>query len=58
MNKHLPIHEWSTDDRPRKKMQRIGYKSLTNSELLAILPGYGTPNESTVKLAQHILAHL
>ena len=38
-------------------MQRLGHKSLTNSELLAILLGSGTPNESAVKLAQRILAH-
>ena len=57
MNKHLPIHDWSPDDRPREKMQRLGHKSLTNSELLAILLGSGTPNESAVKLAQRILAH-
>lgn len=38
-------------------MQRLGHKSLTNSELLSILLGSGTPNESAVKLAQRILAH-
>ena len=57
MDKHLPIHDWSPDDRPREKMQRLGHKNLTNSELLAILLGSGTPNESAVKLAQRILAH-
>jgi DNA repair protein RadC len=38
-------------------MQRLGHKSLTNSELLAIMLGSGMLNESAVKLAQRILAH-
>ena len=25
MNKHLPIHDWSPDDRPREKMQRLAH---------------------------------
>ena len=57
MNKHFPIHGWAPDDRPREKMLRLGHKNLTNAELLAILLGSGTPDESAVKLAQRILAH-
>ena len=56
MRTRFPINRWSPDDRPREKLVKYGHKSLTNSELLAILLGSGTPKESAVMLAQRMLA--
>ena len=56
MSAHFPINSWAPDDRPREKLVKYGQKSLTNSELLAILLGSGTPNESAVMLARRMLA--
>ena len=56
MSAHFPINSWAPDDRPREKLVKLGHKSLSNSELLAILLGSGTPNESAVMLAQRMLA--
>tara|TARA_Y100001934_G_C12304175_1_gene751532 strand:- start:512 stop:1165 length:654 start_codon:yes stop_codon:yes gene_type:complete len=43
------------DDRPREKLIEKGPKSLSNAELVAILLGSGTKNESAVDLAKKIL---
>ena len=51
MSAHFPINSWAPDDHPREKLVKLGHKSLRNSELLAILLGSGTPNESPVMLA-------
>jgi len=56
MNTRFPISRWVPDDRPREKLVKFGHKSLTSSELLTILLGSGTPNESAVMLAQRMLA--
>jgi DNA repair protein RadC len=56
MSTRFPINRWAPNDRPREKLVKYGHKSLTNSELLAILLGSGTPNESAVMLAQRMLA--
>lgn len=56
MSAHFPINSWAPDDRTREKLVKLGHKSLSNSELLAILLGSGTPNESAVMLAQRMLA--
>ncbi len=52
------IKEWAEDDRPREKLIAKTPKALTNAELLAILIGSGTKNESAVDLAKRILASL
>lgn len=57
MPRHLPIKDWALEDRPREKLVKQGQKSLTDAELLAILLGSGTKNETAVMLAKHILAH-
>lgn len=53
---YTPINQWDEDDRPREKLQLKGKSSLSDSELLAILIGSGSPNESAVQLCQRILA--
>ena len=49
--KELPISE-----RPYEKLEMYGEKSLSNAELIAIIIKSGTRNESSVSIAQKILA--
>ena len=51
----LTIKQWALDDRPREKMISKGVAALSDAELMAILIGSGTKNESAVSLAKRIL---
>lgn len=53
---YTPINQWNEDDRPREKLIHKGRQALSDSELIAILLGSGTRNESAVELARKILA--
>lgn len=53
--KYLTIREWSKEDRPREKMLAKGCTALSDAELLAILIGSGSRNESAVDLAKKIM---
>jgi DNA repair protein RadC len=53
--KYYPIREWAEDDRPREKLLLKGRQSLSDAELIAILMGSGSRNESAVDLAKRIL---
>lgn len=55
-NNSLSIKKWAEDDRPREKLLQKGRLSLSDSELLAILLGSGSKNESAVELAKKILS--
>lgn len=50
------IKSWAQDDRPREKLLRKGRGSLSDAELLAILIGSGSRNETAVDLCKKILA--
>ena len=50
------IKNWSEDDRPREKFLQKGKNTLSNAELVAILIGSGSRNESAVALSKRILA--
>jgi len=50
------IKNWSDDDKPREKLLHKGRSVLSNAELLAILIGSGTKNETAVALSKRILA--
>jgi len=52
---HTTIRDWAEDDRPREKMMLKGRQSMSDAELLAILIGSGTKNDSAVDLAKEIL---
>lgn len=52
----LTIRDWSEDDRPREKMSRWGAASLSDAELIAILIGSGTRDESAVEISRRILS--
>ncbi len=49
------INNWPKEDQPREKLLKKGAKSLSNSELLAILIRTGTPGNSAIDLARHII---
>ncbi|HEU0137910.1 MAG TPA: DNA repair protein RadC [Flavobacterium sp.] len=51
----FPIRNWSEDDRPREKLILKGKSALSDAELLAILIGSGSRNETAVGLSQRIL---
>ena len=55
-NNSLPIKSWAEDDRPREKMLLKGKSALSDAELVAILIGSGSKNESAVTLSKRILA--
>ena len=50
------IKNWSDDDKPREKLVQKGKSVLSDAELIAILIGSGSRNESAVELAKRILA--
>ena len=52
----LTITRWAEEDRPREKMMSKGAQALTNAELLAILIGSGSGDDSAVSLMQKVLA--
>jgi DNA repair protein RadC len=52
----LNINQWAKEDRPREKMAYLGTEALSNAELLAILIGSGSTDESAVTLMKRILA--
>ena len=55
-NSFFPITNWSEDDRPREKLMLKGKGVLSDAELIAILIGSGSRNESAVDLSKKILA--
>ncbi len=55
-NTSFSIKNWNEDDRPREKLLLKGSVALSDAELIAILIGSGSRNESAVSLSQRILA--
>lgn len=55
MNSKLSIKDLSDDDKPREKLLLKGRNSLSDAELLAILIGSGSREESAIALCQRIL---
>lgn len=52
---NIGIKAWKEEDRPREKMMVQGRRSLSDAELIAILIGSGSRNESAVELSKRIL---
>ena len=50
------IKNWADDDRPREKLVQKGSFVLSDAELIAILIGSGSRDESAVELSKRILA--
>lgn len=55
-NTAFPIRSWSEDDRPREKLMLKGKSALSDAELIAILIGSGSRNETAVDLSKRILS--
>lgn len=55
MKKKLSIKNWALDDRPREKFLQKGKHTLSDAELIAILIGSGSIDNSAVDLAKQIL---
>jgi len=51
----ISINKWPEEDRPREKLFLQGRRSLSNAELISILIGSGSKNESAVELSRRIL---
>lgn len=49
------IKNWPKDDRPREKLLKKGARSLSNSELLAILLRTGTTGVSAIDIARKVI---
>ncbi len=54
---NLSIKSWAEEDRPREKLSSQGRRSLTDAELIAIMIGSGSRNETAVELSKRILHH-
>jgi len=54
-NRRLRIKELAKDDRPREKALQKGVASLSDAELIAILLGSGSTEDTAVHVAQKIL---
>ncbi|HMK06553.1 MAG TPA: UPF0758 domain-containing protein, partial [Flavobacterium sp.] len=54
-NTPFPIRNWSEDDRPREKLISKGKSALSDAELIAILIGSGSRNETAVDLGKRML---
>ncbi|WP_188385670.1 RadC family protein [Ornithinibacillus halotolerans] len=51
------IKDVPKEDRPRERLLTLGASHLSNQELIAILLGSGTKNESVMDLANRLLMH-
>jgi len=58
MDNYLRIKDWALEDRPREKLLAKGSGSLTDAELIAILIGSGSRNETAVELSKRILSSI
>ena len=52
---NLSIKDWAVEDRPREKLLKKGVQSLSDAEIIALLIGSGTKNESAVELSKKVL---
>ena len=55
---NFSIKHWAEDDKPREKLMLKGKTALSDAELVAILIGSGSRNESAVSLSKRILARV
>jgi DNA repair protein RadC len=56
LEQNLSIKNWAEDDKPREKLMLKGKTALSDAELVAILIGSGSQNESAVSLSKRILS--
>jgi DNA repair protein RadC len=56
LDQNFSIKNWAEDDKPREKLMLKGKSALSDAELIAILIGSGSKDESAVGLSKRILA--
>lgn len=56
MEQNFSIKNWAEDDKPREKLMLKGKAVLSDAELVAIIIGSGSQNESAVSLSKRILS--
>ncbi|MEG8130330.1 DNA repair protein RadC [Xanthomonas hortorum pv. gardneri] len=54
-SRHMHIHDWPTDERPREKLLARGATALSDAELLAIFVGSGLRGPDAVRTARDLL---
>jgi DNA repair protein RadC len=52
----LTIKDWPEQDKPRERLSNLGPTALSDAELVAILLGTGSSDETAVEVAQRALA--
>ena len=57
-DQNFSIKNWAEDDKPREKLMLKGKTALSDAELVAILIGSGSRDESAVSLSKRILASI
>lgn len=57
LKNYLPISLWDSADQPREKLDRLGPKSLSNAELVAIILQNGYTDVSALDLGKQFLSH-
>jgi DNA repair protein RadC len=58
LEQNFSIKNWAEDDKPREKLMLKGKLALSDAELVAILIGSGSRNESAVSLGKRILSSI
>jgi len=56
LNTSMLVRELPEEERPRERLLRFGVKTLSNSDLLAILIGSGSKDSSAITLANKLLS--
>ncbi len=51
-----PAPAWSTRDRPRERLRRLGVAALSDREILVLILGSGGPSGSVFRVAERVLA--
>ena len=51
----LSIKQWAPQDRPSDKLQNLGAEQMSDAELISLLVGCGTAQQSAVDVANNIL---
>ncbi|WP_306454087.1 RadC family protein [Evansella halocellulosilytica] len=57
VNMSMMIRDVPKSERPRERLLREGAQALSNQELIALLLGSGTRNESVIQLSARVLQH-
>ena len=54
----LRLHDLPVAERPRERLQQVGERALSTTELLALVIGSGHANDNVLQVAQYLLAEV